>query len=189
MTTHTAGAAPQAVAAAAAPKRRGRGRQERHEALTGWFFMAPFALLFVLVFVIPIVVSVIESFYKRVPGKGGLFGGGEPVRTFIGMANYAEVATNPAFWTGIGRVVGYAAVQIPLMIGLALGLALLLDSFLVRRPGFFRLSYFLPYAIPGVVAAMVWLYLYSPGMSPFLPYLPRGHQLHGTGSHLVDGQH
>lgn len=60
------------------------------------------------------------------------------------------------------------------MIGAALGLALLLDSFSVRKPGFFRLSYFLPYAIPGVVAAMVWLYLYSPGLSPFLPYLPEG---------------
>ncbi|MDO5677796.1 MAG: sugar ABC transporter permease [Propionibacteriaceae bacterium] len=136
--------------------------------------MAPFVLLFVLVFVIPIVVSVIESFYKRVPSGGGLFGGGEPVRTFIGMENYAEVASSSTFWLGIARVVGYAAIQIPIMIGVALALALLLDSFLVRRPGFFRLSYFLPYAIPGVVAAMVWLYLYSPGMSPLLPYLPDG---------------
>src|SRR5699024_9873250 len=72
----------------------------------------------------------------------------------------------------MARVVGYAAFQIPVMILSALVLALLLDSFIVRRPGLFRLSFFLPYAIPGVIAAMMWLYLYTPEVSPFLPYLP-----------------
>ena len=45
----------------------------------------------------------------------------------------------------------FGAVQIPVMIFAALGLALLIDSYLVRRPGFWRLTYFLPYAIPGLV--------------------------------------
>jgi multiple sugar transport system permease protein len=49
---------------------------------------------------------------------------------------------------------------------------MLLDSFLIRRVGGFRLSYFLPFAIPGIVAAMMWVYLYTPGVSPFLRYLP-----------------
>lgn len=55
---------------------------------------------------------------------------------------------------------------------LALLFALLLDSLVVRRPGFFRIAYFLPFAIPGIVAAMLWLYLYTPELSPFMRYFP-----------------
>ena len=54
----------------------------------------------------------------------------------------------------------------------ALVLALLLDSFIVRPPTFFRLAFFLPYAIPGVIAATMWLYLYTPSVSPFFDFLP-----------------
>ncbi len=74
--------------------------------------------------------------------------------------------TLPALWSGLGRAVLFGAFQIPVMIGLALTLALLLDSAVVRRPGVFRLAYFLPFAIPGMVAALLWTYIYSPRLSP-----------------------
>lgn len=135
--------------------------------------MAPFAVLFVLVFLVPIIVSIRSSFFAQVPSGDGLYGGGELVDTFVGLENFVTAATNGAFWTGMGRVVLYAALQIPVMIFVALGLALLLDSFIVRRPTLFRLSFFLPYAVPGIIAAMMWLYLYTPEVSPFLPFLPK----------------
>ncbi|GMA31259.1 carbohydrate ABC transporter permease [Litorihabitans aurantiacus] len=136
--------------------------------------MAPFVILFALVFVIPIAVSVRAAFYGAAPAESTLFGGGELVETFVGLDNIVAAATSEIFWSGIGRVVLYAAFQIPVMIVAALALALLLDSFLVRRVAFFRLAFFLPFAIPGVIAAMMWLYLYTPELSPFLPYLPSG---------------
>jgi multiple sugar transport system permease protein len=55
------------------------------------------------------------------------------------------------------------------MLGLALLLALLLDSGLVRGRRFFRLAFFVPYAVPGVVAAIMWGFLYSPSLSPLKP--------------------
>ncbi|MDO5672562.1 MAG: sugar ABC transporter permease [Actinomycetaceae bacterium] len=128
--------------------------------------MAPFMTLFILVFLIPIGVSLYSSFFKQISEGGGLYGGGELKDTFVGFLNYAEVVSNMAFWRGMGRVLLYAAFQIPIMILMAMGLALLLDSFLVKRVGGFRLSWFMPYAIPGIIAAMVWLYLYTPGISP-----------------------
>lgn len=164
-------------AAKRAPKPTGRRRGgvgKRSEAVTGWMFMAPFAILFAIVFLVPILVSVREAFYSQVSAGGGLYGGGELVDTFVGFDNFAAAIGNSAFWIGMGRVVIYAAFQIPVMILVALGLALLLDSFIVRRPGLFRLSFFLPYAVPGVIAAMMWLYMYTPEVSPFLPYLPEG---------------
>ena len=136
--------------------------------------MAPFAVLFALVFLVPIIVSVREAFFAQVSSGGGLYGGGELVDTFVGLENFAVAVQNTSFWAGMGRVVLYAAFQIPVMIFVALGLALLLDSFILRRPGFFRLSFFLPYAIPGIIAAMMWLYFYTPEVSPILPFLPEG---------------
>ena len=146
-----------------------RARHRRNN-LYGWAFAAPFALLFAATFLVPIVVSIYQAFFRTHSSGGGLYGGGEQVTSFVGLENFKAVVTDPVFWTGMGRVVGYAAFQIPIMIGAALVLALLLDSYLVKRVTVFRLGFFLPYAIPGVVAAMVWLYLYSPQLSP-LPAL------------------
>ncbi|CAM5267144.1 ABC transporter permease OS=Streptomyces glaucescens OX=1907 GN=SGLAU_03355 PE=3 SV=1 [Streptomyces glaucescens] len=53
------------------------------------------------------------------------------------------------------------------MLGLALLFALMLDSEKVRFAPFTRLAIFLPYAIPGVVAALLWGFLYLPDVSPF----------------------
>ncbi|RRD49232.1 carbohydrate ABC transporter permease [Arachnia propionica] len=153
------------------PRRR-ISRQARHQAISGWLFALPFVLLFCLVFIAPIVVSVIEGFHRNLPKGGGLFGGGELVRTFVGWQNFQEVAANPAFWAGVGRVMLFGAFQIPIMIGAALLLALLLDSYLVRRPGLWRLAYFLPFAVPGLVAAILWRFLYQPTLSPFAGALP-----------------
>lgn len=147
-----------------APQRSGFRRG--HEARTGWMFLAPFVALFVLCFVAPIVVSVRESLYREVPSGGGLYGGGGLVEQFVGLANFQQVLALPSLWAGLGRVVLFGLFQIPIMIGAALLLALLLDSEVVRRVTGFRLAYFLPYAIPGVIAALLWTYIYSPQLSP-----------------------
>lgn len=141
-------------------------RSTRRQALTGLAFVAPFALLFAAVFLIPIGVSLYSSLFRDAPGGGGLYGGGEMVPTFVGLQNYQEIVSGSAFWSGIGRVLLFGVVQVPIMIGLALLMALLLDSRVVRRTAPFRLAYFLPYAVPGVVAALVWTYMYNPQFSP-----------------------
>ncbi len=129
-------------------------------------FVAPFALLFILVFLVPIIVSVYNSFFREVSSGGGLYGGGDLVQQFVGLQNYVEIATKAPFWRGMGRVLLFGVVQVPVMILLALGLALLLDSLMVKRVAGFRLGYFLPYAVPGIVAALVWTYMYNPQFSP-----------------------
>lgn len=141
--------------------------RRRREALTGLGFIAPFALLFLLCFIVPIALSVKASFFRATAAEGGLYGGGSGlVDTFVGFKNYADVLGSSMFWIGLGRVLIFGLVQIPVMIGLALALALLLDSGVIRRVTVFRLGYFLPFAIPGVVAALLWTYLYSPHLSP-----------------------
>lgn len=73
------------------PRRDGvkRTRGARQQALTGWMFMAPFAVLFIIVFLVPIVVSIYSSMFAQLPSGDGLYGGGGLVDTFVGFDNFA----------------------------------------------------------------------------------------------------
>lgn len=160
----TAQTAPETLAAPAAKRftpGRGRGRIQHTGAIV--IFTAPFVILFVLFYLLPIGYAIWQSLL--VVEREGTFG--EATEVFGGLSQYALVFQNEAFWTSVGRVLLFGVVQVPIMIGLALVFALLLDSPLLRGKKFFRLAFFVPYAVPGVIAAIMWGFLYSPNLSPF----------------------
>ena len=148
----------------------------------GWapaMFLAPFGLLFALFFLLPIGYAVYESFLKvHVSGLG--LGPGSTTTVFAGLANYGQVFSDSSFLQGVSRVLLFAVVQIPVMLLFATLLALLLDSAAARFKRFFRLAFFLPYGIPGVIAAILWSFLYLPGLSPVVA------ALHGAGFGTVN---
>ncbi|WP_312880587.1 carbohydrate ABC transporter permease [Actinokineospora xionganensis] len=127
-------------------------------------FLVPFGLLFVAMYLAPIAYAIVESLYTVKRSGLGL---GPSTTEFAGLDNFARVFSDDAFLTAIGRVLLFGAVQVPVMLGLALLLALLLDSTVVKFPGFFRIAYFIPFALPVVVSALLWSFLYSPGSSPY----------------------
>jgi len=139
-----------------------RSRTVRHRGSIA-IFLAPFGVLFALFYVIPIGYAVYQSLL--VVEREGTFG--PAVQVFGGLTQYVAVFENEAFWSSIGRVLLFGVVQVPIMLGIALVLALLLDSPLVRGSKFFRLAFFAPYAVPSVIAAIMWGFLYSPNLSPF----------------------
>ncbi|OTA27213.1 ABC transporter permease [Alloscardovia macacae] len=143
-----------------------RGFSTKRQNITGWAFMTPFAVLFSFVFILPIGWAVYSSFFREISEGGGAYGGGELVHKFVGLDNFIYAATSDKFWTGVGRVVLYTVVQVPFMIISALALAMLIDSYIVKHVTGFRLGYFLPFAIPGVVASLIWVYLYNGQISP-----------------------
>ncbi|MGP3983594.1 carbohydrate ABC transporter permease [Streptomyces sp. KR80] len=132
-------------------------------------FVAPFLSLFLLFFVVPIGYAV----YQSVMGvqRSGPLGLGGTEDVFVGFGNYTEALSDSAFVHSIGRVLVFAAVQIPVMIVLATALALLLDSASARGVRLFRTAYFLPYGVPGVIASILWGFLYVPGVSPVVEVL------------------
>ncbi|MEO7156732.1 MAG: sugar ABC transporter permease, partial [Vicinamibacterales bacterium] len=80
---------------------------------------------------------------------------------------YRAVLKDPLFRSGILRVARFFLLQVPPMLGLALFFALALDSGRLRFAKFIRIVVFLPYAVPSVVAAVMWSYLYGPKPAPF----------------------
>ncbi|MFE1104623.1 carbohydrate ABC transporter permease [Streptomyces rochei] len=159
-----AGASPAAAAPSASGPRARRAARRRQLTAAG-VLMTPFFVLLVTVFLIPVGTAVYLSFFSDdQPGLG--FG---PERTvFVGLRSYAAVLTDPTFLGGLGTVALYCLIYIPLMIVGALALALLLDSGVVRLRAFAQLGLFLPHAVPGIIAALIWLYLYTPGISPVI---------------------
>ncbi|MHA7188698.1 carbohydrate ABC transporter permease [Arthrobacter sp. MDT2-16] len=146
-------------AAPVSRRTRSSGAQRRAVAL----FIAPFAILFLAFYAIPIVYAVVQSLLTV--EREGTFG--RPRQVFGGFVQYEQVFQNTAFWESVGRVLLFGVVQVPIMLGLALLFALLLDSPLLKGKKFFRLAFFAPYAVPGVIAAIMWGFLYSPSLSPF----------------------
>ncbi|CAM5578914.1 ABC transporter permease [Streptomyces purpurascens] len=129
-------------------------------------FLLPAALLFTLFFALPIGYAVWLSFRKvKVSGLG--LGSGARKEVWAGLENYSDALTDSELMQGALRVLGYGCIVVPVMLGLALLFALMLDSEKVRLAPFTRLAIFLPYAIPGVVAALLWGFLYLPDVSPF----------------------
>lgn len=165
----TAGARGGPAAAAAlrtTTTRTPRRRRDRATRRAPWILLAPFLALFVLSFVLPIIMAVVTSFQKTV--RSGLFGQDGSSTVFAGLGNYARALAGGDFLASVGRVLLFGVVQVPVMIVLATVLALLLESASARWPGFFRAAYFLPYGVPGVIATILWSFLYVPGLSPIV---------------------
>lgn len=131
-----------------------------------WLLLAPFLILFLLTFVLPIIVAVGSSFTKV--RRSGLFGEEGVTSQFAWFDNYAQALGDGNFIASIGRVLLFGIVQVPVMIVAATVLALLLESASAKWPGFFRATYFMPYGVPGVIATILWSFLYVPGLSPIV---------------------
>jgi multiple sugar transport system permease protein len=142
-------ASPWSVAAdRGVPRRATRSRRR----WIGWGFIAPFLVVFGLVFVAPIAYSVYLSLFRD-----QLIGG----NSFVGLDNYTKAFRDQELWAGLGRVGLFLVVQVPIMLGIALMVALALDSGRLYGRDFLRISIFLPHAVPAVVATLMWGFMYG----------------------------
>jgi len=134
-----------------------------------WVLLTPFLVLFIGTMIVPIIMAIGYSF-TRVE-RSGLLGEAGVESVFAGLDNYIAALTNVNFVESIGRMILFGLVQVTVMIVAATILALLLETASAKWPGFFRASYFLPYGIPGVIATILWSFLYIPGLSPIVDAL------------------
>jgi multiple sugar transport system permease protein len=135
----------------------------RSQRWKGAAFTVPFQLGFVFLYLVPIGYAVYQSLFLEQQSGLGL---GGTTQKFVGLDNYQHGLTDSAFMDSVLRVFLFACVQIPVMLALSLLLALLLDTLTARAAGRFRILLLVPYMIPGVVAAIVWVNLYSPTVGP-----------------------
>jgi multiple sugar transport system permease protein len=132
--------------------RPGRPRPSGAQRRAAAGMAAPFLALFAVFFVAPLIYSLVLSL--KAGGTGA----------FAGLLNYRAVISNAQYWGGVQRMAYFGVIQVSVMIGLAVVLALYLDSTYIVGRKFFALVYFLPYAVPGVIAAIMWAFLLEPDL-------------------------
>ncbi|WP_434059208.1 carbohydrate ABC transporter permease [Gracilibacillus phocaeensis] len=109
-----------------------------------YIFVAPAVLLFLAFMVYPIISSFILSFQTR---TGGAY-------TFSGLDNYIRLFNDPLFYKAMGNTFIILLVQVPIMLFLAVVLAVFLNSALLSMRGFYRVAFFTP-AVTSLVAASI----------------------------------
>ena len=134
----------------ASPARRARLGSAQTRA--AWTLVIPFVAVFAAMFLVPLGYSAYLSTFTS-----QLVGG----QVFSGLANYQRALGDPSFWAGLSRVAIFLVVQVPIMLVASLFFALALDSGRMRGGKVVRLLIFLPYAVPSVVATLMWGYLYG----------------------------
>ncbi len=133
--------------------RAGRGAVCR--AAAPYLFLLP-SLVFLAAFTYyPVAVSAYLSFFE--------WNLTTPERLFVGLENFRRLWENRLFWTVVRNNLVYAVGTIPTTMVLGLWLAVLLNQRL-RANGFYRAAFFYPTVIPMVAAAMLWLFLFNPGI-------------------------
>jgi ABC-type sugar transport system permease subunit len=80
---------------------------------------------------------------------------------FIGLENYVELARDPRFWSSLGHTLFFTAASVSLELVLGLALALAMNR-AFRGRGIMRATALLPWAIPTVVAALLWRFMFDP---------------------------
>jgi multiple sugar transport system permease protein len=137
----------------------------RRRAAAPYQFLAPALILFAAFLAAPILYAGYLSL-RRVKISGLGLGAGARTEIWAGFQNYTRSLTDPDFLPSVERVGAYGLIVVPVMLGLALLMALLLDAGRTRVGTFSRTAIFLPYAVPAVVASLLWGFLYLPRVSP-----------------------
>jgi multiple sugar transport system permease protein len=142
------------------PTKRPRRSRSAHIAI----FLIPFFSLFFLFTVVPVFYTAVLSFFSE-QASGGL-GLGEGSTEFVGFANYISALSSREFMSSFVTIGIYCLIYIPVLIFVALALAMLMDTMVERARKYFQLALYLPNIVPGIIASVIWLYLYTPGISP-----------------------
>lgn len=125
--------------------RRARLRRE----LTGWMFLGPMFACFLVFLVVPVCGTVWWS-----TRSGSIFGGTK----FVGLTNFIELPGVVGSWSAIENTLIFALISVPLILIGALAVALVLAR-IEHGGSVYRFLVYFPVLVPGVVAALIWLFL------------------------------
>ena len=124
--------------------------------LIGWSFILPNFLGFVLITLIPVIAAFALAFTNW---------DSYTTPEWVGLKNFRRLLHDDSTKIALRNTLYYAAGHMPLTLGAALGLAVLLNR---KIPGvaFFRAAAFFPYVTSPVAVALVWNMLFSPDSGP-----------------------
>jgi len=126
------------------------------ETLTAWLFILPSLIGFVTFYAVPMLRGVFYSFTDWNMLK-------DP--NLIGLGNYTKLFADKQFWRSLQVTGYYVLLNIPIQTVLAVLLAVMMER--VVKSTWVRSIFILPWLLPPVTVAMVWVWLLNPGMGMF----------------------
>ena len=111
-----------------------------------YVMIAPIVVIFALFMIYPILRSLYLSFFELVSGS----------YEFVGFQNYARLFKDETFWKSLFNTCIFLIVQVPIMIGGALLIAVAIEQKFIKGRAFFRTTIFLPSVTALVAYALVF---------------------------------
>lgn len=124
---------------------------EKRTSLRGWLFILPALALILFTCFYPMVETLLLSFQK---GKANQL-------SYAGLRNYARLLSDSTFWAALENTLFFLVVQIPIMLGLALMLAVLVNDSSIRGRGIYRTLIFLPAVTSLASCSIIFLRLFA----------------------------
>jgi ABC-type sugar transport system permease subunit len=118
-----------------------------------YLFTAPFVLTFLVFALYPMAKSLMLALFITA---------GPKARVFVGLENFAFLFSDPSFWVAVRNTVTFAFFSVFLQLPVSLGLAVLLNSRLVRLRNLFRFGFFSPYLLGQVFVALLFSVIFAP---------------------------
>lgn len=126
----------------------------RREARLAWLLVTPALVILASVALAPLAATVWESLHRhdlRMPWLG---------QPWVGVSNYTAAAADPRLREALGHTAIFTAVSVALELALGLALALAIDG-LRRARALATIVVLLPWALPTVVAALLWQFMFD----------------------------
>jgi multiple sugar transport system permease protein len=128
-------------------------KKKRKETLTAYAFLLP-NLLGLTVFVF---VPIVYAFYVSLHDWNAL-----SPKVFIGFDNYVKMSSDQDWWNSVYKTLIFSVIYVPLLFGLSLFFAVVLNGLKQKVQSITRTMFLLPFAITSVISAIIWMFLYDP---------------------------
>jgi len=123
-----------------------------------YLFILPTAILYGMYTVWPIA----ASYWYSVLDWNGFESRGD----YVGLANYREILRDDFFWNALGNTFLFAVVTVPVRVGLALGVAIMLNNPRLPFAKLFRTALFLPVVTTTAIIGVVMTFVFDPVGGP-----------------------
>jgi len=143
-----------------------------------YLLLAPAVLATLIVVFLPMGEAIVTSLYDFILWKPN-------ASRFVGLGNYLKLLHDPVFWISAGHTAIWIGLTVPLQMGLGLVAALLLNREFPWR-GLARALIVIPWALPSVVIALVWRWIYDPTTGILNELLLRLHIIEAAVPWLAD---
>ena len=122
------------------------------DAALGYLLLAPAGILLLVLVAYPFLTAVVMSFQKKLIGQA--------VAPWIGFDNYTTLLADPTFWLVVRNVLVFAGASVAFKLVIGTAVALALNEQMPAR-GLVRSIMILPWALPTLVAVLIWMWMYS----------------------------